>query len=81
MSLMCDFCDNSTACKTWETQRFPYAYQGGYGMLEVKVPVYECSSCKFAYTDHEGEQIREAAMQQVIESSRKVPAITTTEGK
>ncbi len=60
--IKCDFCETDTVIRTIETDRIRFRRPNGFTAIEVQVPVYRCQKCGFAYTDGEGERIREEAM-------------------
>lgn len=59
--LGCDFCGRQAVTKSMKVQSFNHILNGRMRVVTVTVPVYECSNCKFEYTDGEAENIRDTA--------------------
>lgn len=70
----CPSCDTKESVDTTiESERFPYGIEGpGQIWLSAEVPVRVCRNpgCGFRYTDHVGEQIREAAVREYRAGNR-----------
>jgi putative zinc finger/helix-turn-helix YgiT family protein len=60
--LSCPECDSESVLTRIETQTFPYGRGAEQVMLSADVPVHECSSCGFVFTDARAEDIKHDAV-------------------
>lgn len=61
MKIQCDQCNSLSVSSSIQEQTFNYGFDE-YLPLTALVPVFECSSCGFAYTDGDAEEIRHNAI-------------------
>lgn len=61
-SRKCECCDTGDYRRSVETQQFPYGEGEKRVPLTALVPVWRCNACGDAYTDHEAEDARHAAV-------------------
>lgn len=59
----CPNCDSKNVRSGIETDSFPYGVPPDTVTLRAITCVYECQECFLRYTDMEGEQAREVAVQ------------------
>ncbi|NTF17966.1 hypothetical protein G6L37_06085 [Agrobacterium rubi] len=58
----CDCCEEIAVVETTELERFQYGDGDGAVLLEADVPVMSCRACGIQWTDHRGEELRDAAV-------------------
>ncbi|MBJ7320491.1 MAG: YgiT-type zinc finger protein [Brevundimonas sp.] len=58
----CDECDGGVYRRVVETQKFPYGEGSARVDLTAEIPVWRCDGCDDAFTDHEAEEARHAAV-------------------
>lgn len=56
----CPICDALTLIESVETEQVPYGSDGI--MIPVEVPIFNCASCSFSFTDERAEALRHAAV-------------------
>lgn len=59
----CPNCDSKRVRSSIETDAFPYGVAPNTVTLQAVTCVYECQDCFLRFTDIEGEQAREVAVQ------------------
>jgi len=60
---ICPNCDSKRVTSALETDAFPYGVAPETVTLNAVTTVYTCQDCDLRYTDMEGEQAREVAVQ------------------
>jgi hypothetical protein len=66
----CGYCGSSKLSTTIEYIELPYGESGpGQAMVPCSMPVRHCDLCGFEYTDWEGEEARQEAVDSFLESN------------
>lgn len=66
---LCDCCGEVAVVETIEDESFVYGDGEERAMLTAVVPVLSCQACGMQWTDHRGEALRDAAVQEHQETS------------
>lgn len=66
----CPYCDSSQITTTIEYVELPYGQPGpGQTMVPCSMPVRHCGLCGFEYTDEDGEDARQEAIDTFLATS------------
>ena len=61
-NLTCPDCDSSSVAELWKEQQFSYGAGDKAVSLSAWMPVLQCSTCGFQYSDERGETARHEAV-------------------
>lgn len=65
----CPSCNSSNITEEWENQEFEYGTEGV--KLFAKVPVIKCQECELSFTDFRGEELRQDAVNNYLNTKQK----------